>query len=93
MACRVPEPDAVAIINRHAERVVTVSDAEIKAAIRAFYKDTHNVVEGAGAAPLAALIKEKARMAGKKAAVMVSGGNIDAPLYRDILGEQEGAPA
>ena len=93
MACRVPEPHAVEIINRHAERVVTVSDAEIEAAIRAFYKDTHNVVEGAGAAPLAALIKEKEAMAGKKTAVMVSGGNIDAPLYRRILGEDEDRPA
>lgn len=85
MACRVPEPEAVEIINKGAERVVRVSDEDIKAAMRAYYTDTHSVAEGAGAAPLAALLKEQDKLRGKKAAVVLSGGNVDAPLYREVL--------
>jgi threonine dehydratase len=62
VACRVPEAGAVAVILRGAERVVTVSEDEIKAAMRHYFTDTHNVAEGAGAVPLAALLKEKAQM-------------------------------
>ena len=87
MACRVPVPEAVNLIKAGAERVVTVSEDEIKAAMRAYYSDTHNIAEGAGAAPLAALLKEKDKMAGKKVGLILSGGNIDRALYREILGE------
>jgi threonine dehydratase len=54
--------------------------------MRAYFTDTHNVAEGAGAATLAALLKEKERMAGRKVGVVISGGNVDTPVYRDILG-------
>ncbi len=87
MACRVPVPEAVAFINARAERIVTVSDREIKAAMRAYYSDTHNIAEGAGAAPLAALLKERESMAGRKVGLVLSGGNIDRGPYREILGE------
>lgn len=87
MACRVPVAEAVAQINAGAERVVTVTEGEIKAAVRAYYSDTHNLAEGAGAAPLSALIKEKDQMAGKKVGLILSGGNIDRALYREILAE------
>ncbi len=87
MACRVPVPEAVDFINARAERIVTVSDAEIKAAMRAYYTDTHNLAEGAGAAPLAALLKEKEQMAGKQVGLVLSGGNIDRAVYREILAE------
>ena len=53
--------------------------------MRAYYTDTHNLAEGAGAAPLAALLQEKDRMVGKKAAVVLSGGNIDTDMYSAIL--------
>ncbi len=85
MACRVPDPEAVEIICRGAERVVSVSDPEIEAAMCAFYTDTHNVAEGAGAAPLAALLKEKEAMAGRKVGVMLTGGNVDAAVFREVL--------
>ena len=49
---------------------------------RILYEDTHNLAEGAGAAPLAALLRERARLAGKRAAVVLSGGNIDLALFR-----------
>jgi len=85
MAVRVPDSGALAAILKGAERVVTVSEDEIKAAMRHYFTDTHNVAEGAGAGPLAALLKERAAMAGKRVAVILSGGNIDRPLYASVL--------
>jgi threonine dehydratase len=85
LACRVPSPEAVAIICAGATRVVAVTDDQIRAAMRHYFTDTHNVVEGAGAAPLAALLAERAAMRGKRVAVVASGGNVDAAVYRDVL--------
>lgn len=83
MATRVPDPEALAIIRRGAERIVTVTDEEVAAAIRAYWQDTHNLAEGAGAAPLAALMQECERMAGQRVALILCGGNIDLALFRD----------
>ena len=85
VACRVPDPDALDVIRAGADRVVRVTDDEIRAAIRHLYTDTHNVAEGAGAAALAALLRERPRMAGKRVGVVLSGGNIDRTVYQDIL--------
>jgi threonine dehydratase len=83
MATRVPDPAALAIIARGVARIVTVTDEEVAAAIRAYWQDTHNLAEGAGAAPLAALLQERDRMAGKRVATILCGGNIDLALFRD----------
>ena len=88
LACRVPNPTAVATICAGAERVVTVSDAAIRAAMRHYFTDTHNVVEGAGAAPLAALLDERETMQGRKVAVIASGGNVDADVFARVLMER-----
>ena len=88
MACRVPDTAALAIIVAGADRVVTVSEDEIKAAMRHYFTDTHNVAEGAGAAPLAALLHERAHMAGRRVALILSGGNIDLDLYAKVLREE-----
>ncbi len=85
MACRVPDESALAIIFAHAERVITVSEDEIMAAMRHYFTDTHNVAEGTGAAPLAALLKERDKMAGKRVALVLSGGNIDREKYGAVL--------
>jgi threonine dehydratase len=85
VACRTPDPAALAIILEGAARIVTVSDADIAAAMRHYFTDTHNVAEGAGAAPLAALLREKDRMADRRAGLILSGGNIDMAVYREIL--------
>jgi threonine dehydratase len=85
VACRDPQADAFAIVKTGAARVVTVSEDEIAEAIRIYYTTTHNLAEGAGAAPLAALLKEKARYAGKRAGLVLSGGNIDMPLLAQVL--------
>jgi threonine dehydratase len=82
VAVRQPDADAFAIIRAGAARIVTVSDDAIADAIRAYWTDTHNLVEGAGAAPLAALMQEKPHMAGKRVGLVISGGNIDLALFR-----------
>lgn len=84
MAVRVPVSAALDIIRKGADRLVRVTDDEVKAAVRHYYSDTHNLVEGAGAAALAALLKEK-RDKGKRYAVICSGGNIDREAYVSVL--------
>ncbi|WP_200949766.1 threonine dehydratase [Pseudolabrys sp. Root1462] len=85
MAVRVPVQEAFDIYAEGASRIVAVSDDEIAAAMRILYSDTHNLAEGAGAAALAALIQEKHRMRGKKVGIILSGGNVDLPLYAKVL--------
>ena len=88
IATRVPDADAFAIIARGASRIVQVSDDEIGAAIRAYWTDTHNLAEGAGAAPLAAALQEKARNRGKRVGLILSGGNIDFDLFQKWIAQE-----
>jgi threonine dehydratase len=88
VACRVPLEEALEVINRWAERIVTVSEAEIAAAMRFYFSDTHNVAEGAGAAPLAALLKERAAMERRRIGLVLSGGNVDREVYARVLAEE-----
>jgi threonine dehydratase len=81
MATRVPDPDALAIIRKGASHIVQVTDDEIRVAIRAYWTDTHNLAEGAGAAPLAAALQEKPKIRGKRIGLILSGGNIDFDLF------------
>jgi threonine dehydratase len=85
MAVRAPDVTALEIIRRGADRVVEVSDDEVAEAIRIIYSATHNCAEGAGAAALAALIKERERLQGRRAAVILSGQNIDRPWMQTVL--------
>ena len=82
MATRIPDPDALAIIRKGASRIVQVTDDEIASAIRTYWTDTHNLAEGAGAAPLAAALQEKQKHHGKRVGLILSGGNIDFDLFR-----------
>ena len=88
MAVRVPVQDALDIYGPGADRFVTVSDDEVASAIRMYFKLTHNVAEGAGAAPLAALMQERDQMASKKVGVILCGGNIDTDWFQEILAGQ-----
>ena len=81
MATRVPDADALAIIRKGASRIVQVTDDEIRVAIRAYWTDTHNLAEGAGAAALAAALQEKPKIRGKRIGLILSGGNIDFDLF------------
>src|SRR6201999_3969091 len=86
MATRVPDADALAIIRKGAARIVQVTDDEVAAAVRAYWTDTHNLAEGAGAAPLAAALQEKQKLKGKRVGLVLSGGNIDFDLFRNWVG-------
>jgi threonine dehydratase len=85
MAVRRADPDALDIVCREVDRIVEVSDDEVAAAIAAIFQCTHNCAEGAGAAPFAAIRKERARLKGRKVAAVLSGGNIDRPLFAATL--------
>jgi len=85
IACRVPDPEALEIIGKGASRVATVTDDEIRAAMRHLFSDTHNAAEGAGAAALAALLKERDRMRGRRVALILSGGNVDREVFAETL--------
>lgn len=86
LATRQPNAQAISIICRGAARVIEVSEDEIAAAMRVYFDDTHQIAEGAGAAPLAALLQERRRMAGKHVAVVLSGGNIERGRFLQVLG-------
>ncbi len=90
MAVRVPVQAALDIYGTGAARIVTVSDAEVAEAIRIYYRDIHNLAEGAGAAALAALMQERDRMAGRKVGVILCGGNIDTDWFLTVM--QGGVP-
>lgn len=85
IATRQPDPAAIAAICRGAARIVQVTEDEIAAAMRIYFDDTHQVVEGAGAAPLAALLRERGGMANKKVALVLSGGNIEHARFLQVL--------
>jgi threonine dehydratase len=87
MAVRVPVDRALEVIGRGAEDVVEVTDDEVEAAMRLYFDATHQVVEGAGAAPLAALLGAGGRRRGR-CALIASGGNLDRGLYARILAEK-----
>jgi threonine dehydratase len=85
MACRTPEPDALAILQRGLARTVLVSDEQIATAMRHLYECTHQVAEGAGAAALAAALAEVPRLAGRRTAVVLSGANVDREMFAGVL--------
>jgi threonine dehydratase len=85
IATREPVADAVETIRCGAARFVKVSEDEIAEAVRVYYDDTHQVAEGAGAAPLAALLQERGRMAHKNVGVILSGGNIERARLSEVL--------
>ena len=85
MAVRVPDAQALAILQAGMEHLVEVTDDEIAEAIRVLYTDTHTLAEGAGAAALAALLRECANLQGQRVAVVVSGQNIDRPWMATVL--------
>jgi threonine dehydratase len=88
MATRIPDADAVAIIRKGASRIVQVTDDEVGAAIRAYWTDTHNLAEGAGAAALAAALQDKAKIRGRRVGLILSGGNIDFDLFNRWVATQ-----
>jgi threonine dehydratase len=85
VACRVPDPDAIAVICAGAARILAVSEDDAAEAMRVLFAATHNVAEPAGALALAGLLSERSRIAGKRVAVIQTGGNADADLLLQVL--------
>jgi threonine dehydratase len=91
LAVRVPDPAALDVIRHGAAHIVSVSETEIRRAMRVLFTDTHNLAEGAGAASLAAAMQERDRLRGKRVAVIQTGGNIDRSLFAQVLAEDDPA--
>jgi threonine dehydratase len=85
LATREPNRDAIETICRGAARVLTVSEDAIAEAVRIYFDDTHQVVEGAGAAPLAAFLQDPQRTAYKKVGLVMTGGNIERARMLAVL--------
>ena len=85
LACSTPHPEALDLILQGVERIVRVSDEEIESAMRAYFSDTHNVAEGAAGAGLAAVLREREEVAGKRIGVVFTGGNVDATIFARVL--------
>lgn len=85
MACRTPQPEALELIWKYVDRIVEVTDEEIAEAMRTIYECTHNAAEGAGAAAVAAIAKERSQVQGKKVAAVLSGGNVDRSIFSAVL--------
>jgi threonine dehydratase len=85
LACRVPDEASLALIQQHVERIVRVSDEEMAEAMRLYFTHTHNVVEGAGAAGLAAALKQKHLLQGKRVGLVATGANVDRAVFARVL--------
>jgi threonine dehydratase len=85
MACRVADPEALAVMQGEIDHVVQVTDAEVAQAMRDIFACTHNVAEGAGAASFAAAMQERATLAGQTVGITLCGGNVDSGVFADVL--------
>ena len=85
MAVRVPDPDAVAVLQHGVARIVAISDDAVRDAMRWIFTDTHNVAEGAGAAAVAAVAADRNHLHGKRIAAILSGSNVDAAVFAGVL--------
>ena len=88
LACRRGDASALEVMLENIDHVVRVTDAEVASAMRALFNDTHNVIEGAGAAALAAALREAAEIRGKRVAVIATGGNVDPDVFARVLSDQ-----
>jgi len=91
LACRRGDEEALQVMLENVDHIVCVGDAEVAAAMRAMFADTHNVVEGAGAASLAAAMKELPALKGKRVALIATGGNVDQDVFARVLSEASAA--
>ena len=85
LACRLPVAEALEVMLKNVDRFVEVSEDEIGSAMRAVYEDTHNIAEGAAAASIAAVLKEREKIAGKRVGAVLTGGNVDREVFLKAL--------
>ncbi len=86
VACRVPDPTAASIIRAGASRIVQVSEEAAAEAMALMYRSTHNLAEPAGSLALAGALAEREHLAGRRVAVVHTGGNCDADVLLRALG-------
>jgi threonine dehydratase len=87
IATRVPFENTQRIMWETLDDFILVDDEDIKKAILLLLQHTHNLAEGAGAAPLAAALQIKNRLSGKKIVLVMSGGNLSLEKLHSFLGE------
>jgi threonine dehydratase len=85
MATRVTFDLTFDILKRELDDIVMLNEAELAGGVRLALRTTHNLAEGAGASPLAAAVKLRERLAGKKVVCVMSGGNIDRATLTRIV--------
>lgn len=85
IAVKAPGDITVELINRYVDDVVTVSDIEISEAILMLMERCKQIVEPSGATPVAAVLKGKVDVKGKKVVCLLSGGNIDVSFVQCII--------
>jgi len=90
LACRLPDGDALQLMLREVDDIITVSDDEVAEAMRIYFSDTHNVAEGAGAAPLAAARQSRERLAGLRIGLPLTGGNVDRAVFARVMAGASG---
>lgn len=88
LSCRRGNESALQVMLDNVDHVVRISDAEVASAMRIFFTDTHNVVEGAGAASLAAAFRQTHELRAKRVAVIATGGNVDPDVFSRVLSGQ-----
>lgn len=87
MACRVPDDESLEVVLQNVDHVVQVSEDEMRQAMKICFTDTHNVAEGAGSAGLAAALKEKSALTGKRVGLVMTGGNVDHDVFARVLAD------
>jgi threonine dehydratase len=85
MATRVTFDLTFGILREQLDDIVTLSEEELMAGVRLALRGTHNLAEGAGAASLAAAVKLRGSLQGKKVVCVMSGGNIDQATLARVL--------
>jgi threonine dehydratase len=85
MACRIADQEALDVVLAEADDVIAVSDEEVAQAMRVLFADTHNVAEGAGAAALAAAMRQSEHWRGRGVGVPLTGGNVDTAVFASVL--------
>ena len=86
MATRVTFDLTYTYLRQQLDDLVTLTEDELMDGIRLALRGTHNLAEGAGAASLAAAVKLREQLAGKKVVCVMSGGNIDQATLRRVIG-------
>jgi threonine dehydratase len=89
VACRTPDPEAVRRIVAGAARIVRVTEQQAADAMALLYRSTHNLPEPAGALALAGLLAERDRVAGRRVAIVQTGGNCDFDVLARALRAQD----